>query len=192
MAHLRPAAKTRERLILRAEPQAWSAAEWSEAAGSREEAQETGRCHGDGHGFYEWAFPVDGGDLDGCTAIRALCEASSHRPGCPQTDSFAHPAELSISLNGQEIYHGELPNHPHDSRGALSYLREQKGAYGYLAHAVLEGPALQQLLQQDDASSLRLRCSCPAGPRPGGLTIYGGDSGRYPIPPTLILEKAVS
>jgi hypothetical protein len=94
-----------------------------------------------------------------------------------------------MSVNGVRVHQSILPNHPHDSRGALSYLREARGAYGYLAHATIEGVLLKSVLDKATAGRITLRCEVPRHILPaGGLTIYGGDCGRYPLPPTLIIE----
>ena len=96
---------------------------------------------------------------------------------------------MRILLNGVPVYRTILPNHPHDARGALSYLRGGRGAYGYLCHATVEGPLLEQVLREMKGNHLRMRCLAPRGEPPsGGLTIYGFDCGRYPIGPTLIIE----
>jgi predicted transcriptional regulator len=48
---------------------------------------------------------------------------------------------------------------------------------------------LAQVLSKMKNSHIRLRCLVPKEDQPhGGLTIYGSASGRYPIPPTLIVE----
>jgi hypothetical protein len=118
-----------------------------------------------------------------------LCEASAYRADAPQTDRFGAPSTLRISLNGVPVYRTILPNHPHDARGALSYLRGGRGAYGYLCHATLEGAQLEQMVRQIKNNNVRMRCHAPRGDTPNaGLTIYGFDCGRYPIGPTLIVE----
>jgi hypothetical protein len=176
--------------LLRAETHLWSAAKWSGLASDHAEAQAAGSCHGGGHGFFEWDLPLEKEELAGARKIGVLCEASSRREGTPQTDSFAHPTSFRILLNGVRIYGGLLPNHPHDAAGALSYLRNGRGAYGYLAHAMVEGALLKEVISRSDRHALQLRCVVPAGRNArGGLTIYGGNCGRSPVPPTIILER---
>ena len=155
----------------------------------RAEAERTGGCFGIGSGSFEWEFPIDPDELRKTTRIGLLCEASSHREGAPQTDSFAWPTQFRMLLNGVRIYSGILPSHPHDAAGALSYLRNGRGAYGYLAHATIDGDLLRHVVAHNGGNVLRLTCLVPAGRKPlGGLTIYGGDCGRSPVPPTIILE----
>jgi hypothetical protein len=178
-------------LILRAQPHDWSAADWSGGNSDHEEAAAEGTCCGDGHGFFEWEFPVTAEDLRNVTAIRVLCEASAHRQDTAQTDAFAFPTSFRMLLNGVRIYVGLLPNHPHDSGGALSYLRRDgRGAYGYLTHASVEGELLRQVLANAGSQMFYLHCMVPRDKAPiGGLTIYGRDSGRSPVAPTLIIER---
>ena len=184
--------ETPDRTILRAETHSWSAAKWSGAASDRAQAHQAGACFGAGAGSFEWEFPIEPDELWHTPAIGLLCEASSCRDGTPQTDSFAWPTQFRMLLNGVRVYSGILPNHPHDAAGALSYLRNRRGAYGYLAHATIDGDLLRHVATAGHGNTLRLTCLVPAGRKPrGGLTIYGGDCGRSPVPPTIILERAV-
>ncbi|MDQ3622806.1 MAG: glycoside hydrolase family 2, partial [Verrucomicrobiota bacterium] len=178
-------------VVLREAPHQWTSAEWSEASSSAGDAEADGCCHGTGQGHFEWRFALAAGDLHEVSRIRVLYEASAHREGTPQTDTFAHPTTVRMLLNGVRVYERTLPNHPHDARGALSYLHGGRGAFGYLAHAVVEGALLEQVLANVAPDALWLRCLVPEdGVAKGGLTIYGGTCGRYPIPPTIIIDRA--
>lgn len=177
------------RTVYRLDSHSWNRAEWTGGEANREEAQRLGFARGRGRGFFEWKFPVSPEELQGVRRITFLCEASSTRDGAPQTDAFAQPSTLRLLLNGVSIYRTILPNHPHDARGALSYLHGGRGAYGYLCHATVEGELLAEVLRQMKGRHLRLRCLVPRKELPAaGLTIYGYDCGRYPITPTLIVE----
>src|SRR5262249_19554651 len=144
-------------------------------------------CYGFGRGYFEWVFPLEGRDISGARRIRVLCEASSHRMDTPQTDGDIFPTTLQMFLNGIQVYGAIIRNHPHDSRGALSYLRGGLGAYGYLAHAFAEADSVRQIARHAMDDSLRLRCVVPDDAlAQGGLTIYGAECGRYPVGPTLI------
>jgi predicted transcriptional regulator len=128
------------------------------------------------------------GELADVRRLRLLLELSSARATPSQTDCHAYPTELEIELNGVTIHRSVLPNHPHDTRGSLSYLRGGKGAYGYLVNTVIEGPMLDEVRRGTDRH-LRLVCRVPEGTRtPGGLTVYGAECGHCPTSPTLILE----
>jgi hypothetical protein len=178
------------RTVYRLAAHSWSSAEWNGNGGSnREEAQRTGAARGTGRGYFEWKFPVAPAELGGVQRIAILCEASAAREGAQQTDPFQHPSTLRLLLNGVPVYRTILPNHPHDARGSISYLRGGRGAYGYLCHATIEGELLAEVLRQMKGKHLRLRCLVPRSEPPSaGLTIYGYDCGRYPIGPTLIVE----
>jgi len=118
-----------------------------------------------------------------------LCEASSLRGGTPQTDRYVQPSTLRLLLNGVPIYRAILPNHPHDARGSLSYLRGGRGGYGYLCHATIDCELLSEVVKRSRGNHLRLRFLMPRDEQPqGGLTIYGGNAGRYPVCPTLIID----
>jgi hypothetical protein len=176
-------------LILRGAPADWEAVEWSESYMERERARAEDNCWGRGHGFFEWNLPLFGRDLSKARRLRVLCEASSHRTDNPQTDEDIYPTTLQMFLNDVRVFEGTLRNHPHDSRGVLSYLRGGKGAYGYLVHGYAEREALQQIATQIRGDHLRLRCAVPPQAMAcGGLTIYGAECGRYPVCPTVIVE----
>ena len=177
------------RTVFRLGIESWSRAEWNSGASSREDVMSTGATHGIGRGWFEWKFPVAAEVARSARRITLLCEASSFREGAPQTDRSGQPSALRILLNGVPVYRTILPNHPHDARGALSYLRGGRGAYGYLCQATIEGPLLEDALRQMRGNHLRMRCQVPREESPAhGLTIYGFDAGRYPIGPTLIVE----
>jgi hypothetical protein len=186
----RPDRETIEgRRVFRLEPHQWHAGEWNRAATTREEAENLGACHGASRGFFEFRFPLGPDELWNAKRLTVLIEASAFREGAAQTDSFAQPTAFRLLLNGVPIYRTILPNHPHDARGALSYLHGRRGAYGYLTHATVEGALLEEVKAGMKGARLRLRCAVPRDQDPhGGLTIYGSASGRYPIGPTLIID----
>lgn len=195
--HLVAAGAAREReehgldLVLRRHVDDWTAAEWSEEHCPREEAARLGKCFGRGAGYFEWEFKNEALQrLDRALRLRVLCEASACRPGHPQTDAFAFPTVCTASLNGLPVHHAVLPNHPHDSRGVLSYLDGNTGAYGYLMKAVIEDDFLRSVAATAAVTgTLRFRCEVPAeAEAAGGLTVYGESTGRYPICPTLVVE----
>jgi len=184
-------------LVLRGYPADWSAAQWSGGTdggpgaspeGHREQERANDCCSGMGHGYFEWLLPLDSADLTKARRIKMICEASSHRIDTPQTDADLFPTTLQMQLNGITVYEATLRNHPHDSRGVLSYLRHGRGAYGYLAHAYIEGDLLKQVLTNGKGTHLRMRCAVPPDAIPGGLTIYGAECGRYPICPLVIID----
>ena len=176
--------------VLRAAPGDWSAAEWSEGAGTRGEAAAADECHGAGSGFFEWSLPLGGVDWSGVRRLRVLCEASSRRPDTPQTSLDLYPTTLRVRLNGELVHTAAIPDHPHDSRGVLSFLRGAVGAYGYLSQVVVEGELLRRVRAAGDSRHLRLRCEVPPDvPARNGLTLYGPECGRYPLGVILVLES---
>jgi hypothetical protein len=177
-------------LIVRRRPEEWSESQWSLGSASREDQARDDVCFGIGHGFFEWQFPIGRDELAGARRIRVICEAASHRTDHPQTDDGIYPTNLRMLLNDIPVYDSVLRNHPHDARGVLSYLREGYGGYGYLVHAFAEDELLRRIVGQSSDNFVRLRCQIPEDALAhGGLTIYGAENGRYPVCPTLILER---
>jgi hypothetical protein len=175
-------------LILRGAPAAWQAADWTGGYANHEEELAGDWCYGHGSGYFEWVFPVGDADLSNARRLRLLCEASSRRIDTPQTDDDVFPTAFRVTVNEVRVYEAPLKNHPHDSRGVLSYLRTNQGAYGYLIHTRVEGALLRQIADHAQGE-LRLRCAVPSDAATrGGLTIYGAQCGRYPICPTIIVE----
>lgn len=180
--------ETESLCVLRAQPYEFTSSEWSGKSSDAGDGLAAGSIFGEGRGLFEWRLPFTPHDAPALKKIRVLCEASARREGCPQTDGFAHPTTIELRLNGVRIHESVLPNHPHDTRGALSYLRGGFGAYGYLVSAALEGELLREVLAATRDEALVLRCEVPTVSSGGGLTIYGGDCGRFPICPTIIVE----
>lgn len=176
-------------LIVRGTPSDWEGAWWSGGQNDREAGRASDSCWGHGHGFFEWNLPLEGHDISQARRIRVLCEASSHRTDTPQTDEDIYPTTMQMFLNDVRVFEGVLRNHPHDSRGALSYLRGGKGAYGYLTHAYAERETLGEVAARARDGHIRLRCAVPEHALArGGLTIYGAECGHYPVCPTIIVE----
>jgi hypothetical protein len=176
-------------LVLRGAPADWALSEWSGGRGEREEERAADCCWGYGDGFFEWVLPLAGADLRKAHRVRVLCEVSSHRVDRPQTDEDIFPTTLRMSLNGVRVYEATIRNHPHDSRGVLSYLRGGVGAYGYPAYAIAEGDLLHEIVKSVTDDSLRLRCTVPKEALAhGGLTVYGAECGRFPVCPTVVIE----
>jgi hypothetical protein len=177
-------------LVLRRRVHDWDAATWNGGASSPNEARQSGTCYGCGAGFFQWDFSDEAlVRVREARRVRVLVEVSSHRLDNPQTDSHRYATQFELLLNDVPVHRGLLPNHPHDTRGALSYLRGGRGAYGYLIRATVEEPLLTRIADAARDHVWRMRCSVPEErPPQGGLTIYESDCGRYPIGPTLIVE----
>jgi len=180
-------------LILRQRVQNWSAADWRGGSSTRQEAAARHYVYGRGSGFFEWQFTDEAlAHLGEARRVQFLCEVSSRREDISQTDSHAFPTEFEMKINELPVHRAVLPNHPHDTRGALSYLSGQPGCHGYLMRAVCEEPLLSRLAASaTERGHLAFRCEVPEhGANAGGLTVYGYDAGRYPIGVTVIIEWA--
>lgn len=174
--------------VLRALPGSWVRSEWTGYAGGRGQELAEDAAWGFGRGYFEYEFPLEGIDLSQAHRLRLLCEASARRMDTPQTDNDLFPTTVQMSLNGMPVMEELLPNHPHDARGVLSYLRGGAGGYGYLVRGTVEGALLRKLLEGAPAQ-LVLRLAVPeTSLSQNGLQIYGAENGRFPICPTIGIE----
>lgn len=123
----------------------------------------------------------------------------------PQTDEKRHGAHLKINANGQLIEEVELKDDPADHRGILSWMNQEPGwewgsdarskpwlldeagSYGYLVKTGLDELMKQSILESGKIV-LRLHVDETSSTR-GGLSVYGSESGRYPMDLTLVLKK---
>jgi hypothetical protein len=102
----------------------------------------------------------------------------------PQTDVRKHPSRMSLVVNGRPIgwrltdeaaAPGVLPDDPADARGVLSHIRHiDPGAYGYRLTTQQVAMPLGEFISVKFAAD-------------NGLSLYDGSTGRYPLPPTIIL-----
>ncbi|MFT3867186.1 MAG: glycoside hydrolase family 2 TIM barrel-domain containing protein [Nibricoccus sp.] len=179
------------RVILRRRPDEWAAAAWSGGYCTREEARAARCAYGRGTGFFEWHFSDEAiGQLGEARRVRILCEMSSRRNNTPQTDPHVYASAIDLLVNGLPVHRGMLPDHPHDSRGSLSYLRGGRGAYGYMISVTLEDELLRRVINAStEPNLLRMQCAVPRRSEArGGLTVYDYDCGRFPICPTVVIE----
>ena len=105
-----------------------------------------------------------------------------------QTDGTKFPSMVRVIVNGEVCGTAFLEDDPADHRGALSWYSQGKtkhldeaGSYGYR----VEVPVPARLLQAGGKAFIRLEVPQGTG---GGLAVYGADSGRFPMDPTLILR----
>ncbi|MDO4756696.1 MAG: glycoside hydrolase family 2, partial [Parabacteroides sp.] len=106
----------------------------------------------------------------------------------PQTDEKRFPSQVHVSINGKPCGSATLPDDPADHRGALSWFTqgkkntlEEAGSYGYL----IEINVPKEILKADKTTTIRLEV--PKNTK-GGLAIYGKETGRYPVEPTLVFN----
>jgi len=121
-------------------------------------------------------------------SLAVVVELSSCRPGGggKQTDADTWPSRVRVSLAGIELGVVDLPDHPADSRGVLSHHHGFAGRYGQLA--VLSVPTervAEALAAVRAGAELRFEVATDL---PGGLSVYGDRTGRYPTGPYLLLE----
>ncbi len=142
-----------------------------------------------GHMDYLFTLPEE---IDMRRAVRLtfLCEASSKRPGAPQThlEGPGWPSQLDIACNGLPVHSTILRDQFADARGALSHLHGFRGRYGELVRFSVAGELLQKILAEN-AGQIHIRLSVPRSARHHrGLVIYSSRAGRYPCDVTLIVE----
>jgi hypothetical protein len=107
----------------------------------------------------------------------------------PQTDARSWPTDVTVSINGRPVGTVTLADDPADAHGAISHFRGHQGSYGYLVRQTLAGQSLDAVrgaLARDRVLRIRLEVAADAR-HCGGLSIYGQNSGCYPVDPTVLL-----
>ncbi|MBT3385631.1 MAG: glycoside hydrolase family 2 [Prolixibacteraceae bacterium] len=123
----------------------------------------------------------------------------------PQTDEKLHSSLLKITANDQKIAEVEISDDPADHRGILSWMNQEPGwewgsedrskpwlldeagSYGYLVKAVLDETSKKSALETGKVI-IRLYVDESTQNR-GGLSIYGKDSGMFPMDLTIIVNQ---
>ena len=173
------------------------------------------KVNGAGAGYFEYEFPISGADI---AEVRFMVEASAKPilgkdrsdagkmdgdymlgkgtfdPGVnpnayPQTDAYASPANLRISVNGVNAFETVLADDPADHQGILSWhyqarnnKLDEAGTYGYLVQGLIPPAAWQAALK---TGKLVLRFESTRG----GLALYGDQSGRYVTDPSILILR---
>jgi predicted transcriptional regulator len=124
----------------------------------------------------------------------------------PQTDGKLHGSVVKIAANGQLIETIELFDDPADHRGILSWMNQEPGwewgsedrtkpwlldeagSYGFLVKAELDETTKKTAIETGKVI-VRLFVGESTENR-GGLSVYGKDSGMYPMDLTLLIKKA--
>lgn len=120
----------------------------------------------------------------------------------PMTDEKKFPSILKIIANGIEASRILLPDDPADHRGILSWMNQEPGwawgsvdrsrkwlldeagSYGYLVKASLDKNVISKAAETGKII-VRLQVD-KADSKEGGLSVYGKESGRYPLDPSVI------
>ncbi len=123
----------------------------------------------------------------------------------PQTDEKKQGSFVKITANDQKIGELELPDDPADHRGILSWMNQtpgwewgdsdhskkwlldEAGSYGYLVKAEIDNLAIKSAVESGEII-IRLFVDESTKNR-GGLSVYGKNSGMYPMDLTLIINK---
>lgn len=123
----------------------------------------------------------------------------------PQTDEKVHGSLVKITANENKVAEVELTDDPADHRGILSWMNQEPGwewgtedkskpwlldeagSYGYLVVAKLDEPLKQNVLETGKAV-IQLHVDEQTSNR-GGLSVYGANSGRYPMDVSLVIRK---
>jgi hypothetical protein len=122
----------------------------------------------------------------------------------PQTDKKLHGSVVKITANDKKIAEVELSDDPADHRGILSWMNQkpgwqwgsedhseqwlldEAGSYGYLVKAELDETSKKSALATGKVT-VRLYVDESTNNR-GGLSIYGKESGMYPMDLTLLIK----
>jgi hypothetical protein len=122
----------------------------------------------------------------------------------PQTDEKLHGSLVTITANNQKIAQVELSDDPADHNGLLSWMNQdpgwewgsadrskpwlldEAGSYGYLVKAELDETAEKSALETGKVT-IRLHVDESTNNR-GGLSVYGKESGKYPMDLTILIS----
>jgi hypothetical protein len=188
----------------------WPKKQWTGVLGHK--------LNGAGAGYFEYEIPFPTAGAEGIKQVRFLVEASSKPvlgkdrddagkmdgdymlgkgtfdPGVnpnayPQTDRYVSPSKLKVSANGVVASETVLADDPADHQGILSWhyqarnnKLDEAGTYGYLVQGVIPAAAWQQAAK---TGKLILRFEATEG----GLSLYGDQSGRYVVDPSIVIER---
>jgi hypothetical protein len=92
---------------------------------------------------------------------------------------------VRVTLAGLDLGTVDLSDHPADSRGVLSHHYGFAGRYGRLLRVEVAPQRVPEVLAAlQTGAELRLEADADL---PGGVSVYGSRSGRYPTGPYLLL-----
>jgi hypothetical protein len=169
---------------------------WSEPA-----RPPAGKVYGYGKGFFEYRLRIPPAVAKAHPeSIYYLFEASSkarrervdwperaNRRDYPQTDAARQwPSTLAVIFNDRPIERLTLPDDPADARGVLSHLAGvEPGSHGELVDGLITlTDSDRARLTAGEPMILRLAVPNDA-PHPGGLCLFGAETGELPLDPTL-------
>ena len=161
----------------------------------KSEVQTTGKVS------YSYGIPASY-DLTKLNSLRILAEASSVKGATLNNSANAQttkgsevPSDVTVSINGVEIDTVYLQDNPRDIRGTLTLPQglnggSSAGNYGYLINLDVSQEQLAAI-KNTLASNPQLVVTYEVKEKaanPNGVRIYGDQTGRYAVNPTLILN----
>jgi hypothetical protein len=204
--------------VLRVAPRAFAAARWSERQWSAMDGRkQDGAGFGAFEYQLPWPAGLDAGAVEGAAFLAELgakqlfgkdrlkkdevagdfmLGRGTHDPGLnpnayPMTDARLHPSAVRVVVNDVVAGRFELPDDPADHRGLLSWHVQKRdghldeaGSYGYLVSATLPAAALRVAAAE---GGFRVRLEVDEA-LAGGLAVYGEETGRYPLDPSVVLS----
>ena len=109
----------------------------------------------------------------------------------PQTESYKLQSEAVVSINGVPLGELLLPDDPADARGVLSAHNSSEwefASFGFLYTLAADAARTRRIIELARDGTLNLRFEVPRSGVRGGINLYGGRLGAYPIDPMLIFE----
>ncbi len=122
----------------------------------------------------------------------------------PQTDEDPHASKAIITVNGNRVAEVTLEDDPADHRGILSWMNQEPGwawgsndrsrrwlldeagSYGYLVKVPLNRNDIRKAAE---TGKLLVRIQVDeVGSSKGGLSVYGKESGRFMLDPSIIIK----
>jgi len=122
----------------------------------------------------------------------------------PQTDEDPHASKAIITVNGNRVAEVTLEDDPADHRGILSWMNQEPGwawgsndrsrrwlldeagSYGYLVKVPLNRNDMRKAAE---TGKLLIRIQVDeVGSSKGGLSVYGKESGRFMLDPSIIIK----
>jgi hypothetical protein len=122
----------------------------------------------------------------------------------PQTDQKPYSSMVVIYVNGKKSSETILPDDPADHRGLLSWMNQEPGwawgskdrskrwlldeagSYGYLVKVPLSKDDIKKAVETGKIV-IRLQVD-EVGSSQGGLSVYGKESGQFPLDPSIIIK----
>lgn len=122
----------------------------------------------------------------------------------PQTDANPHTSKAVVSVNGNKVSEIVLADDPADHTGILSWMNQEPGwawgsrdrsrrwlldeagSYGYLVKVPI---SRSEIKKASETGKLLIRIQVDeVGSTKGGLSVYGRESGRFQLDPSIIIK----